>query len=81
MTAVNSAAAINDPKESILKFANKKGSPKSPKCSLSSAFMSGYGRQRDVKERQPQFPGKLLVAVDSKLIPRQGCAGSCTIAD
>ena len=43
MTAVISAAATNDPKESILKFANKKGSPKNPKCSLSSGLMSGCG--------------------------------------
>ena len=80
VTAANSAAAINDPKESILKFANKKGSPKNPKCSLSSAFMYDYGRQWDVKECRPQFPSGLLVAVDSRLIPRQGCAGSCATA-
>ena len=41
---MNDAAAINDPKESILKFANKKGSPRNPKCSLSCASMSGWFR-------------------------------------
>jgi hypothetical protein len=44
IAAMNSAATINDPTDSILRFANKKGSPKSPKCSLSSAFMPSCGR-------------------------------------
>ena len=57
MTAMNSAAAVNDPKESILKFANKKGSPKSPKCSLFSAFIPDCGSSQKtvgVKERSFQ---------------------------
>lgn len=39
MDAANIAAAVNDPKESIRRFGNKKGSPKNSKWSLSSGFM------------------------------------------
>jgi len=39
MAAMNDAATTKDPKESILRFANKKASPKNSKCSLSAAFM------------------------------------------
>jgi len=42
MAAMNNEAATNDQKEYILRFANKKGSPKNPKCSLSFAFMPGW---------------------------------------
>jgi hypothetical protein len=45
IAAMNNPAATNDPKVSILKFANKKGSPSNPKCSLSSAFMPGLFRR------------------------------------
>jgi len=39
MAAMNDAAATKDPKESILRFGNKKASPRNSKCSLSPAFM------------------------------------------
>jgi hypothetical protein len=39
MAVVNDAAATNDPKESILKFGRRKGSPRNAKCNLSSAFI------------------------------------------
>lgn len=69
MVAINNEAATYDPKESILRFANKKGSPKNPKCSLSSAFMPGWGRPgrrwsvKGSARRGFQGPGELCQIV------------------
>jgi hypothetical protein len=40
IAAMNNAATINDPKESILRFGTKKGSSKNRKCSHAAASIT-----------------------------------------
>jgi hypothetical protein len=42
--AMNNAAARNDPKESILRFGTKNGSPKNRKWNHSAASIAGWSR-------------------------------------